>query len=218
LVAAIAAPPQQAYLVSVRGFRLLESAMTRAAVLAAFLLSSLTLAAQSGSTAGAASSQAASHELRSTSGGTITVLPTVAGCPIGMQASQGVWDHTIRIREGDKERGLQPFGQKISLTLKDPRHARITAATVRVHGLTGKNRMLQTGSEAGTPDAVTTIRLSFGPQGDAGVTGDLWVPGFTAVTLIELQEVSYSDGSTWKVSGTDICHVQPDPLMLISNR
>jgi len=179
--------------------------MKRAALTVALLLTSLSLAAQS---------NAKPQTL------TLYRLPNlVAGtCPIDMHANQGVWDHTLKIREGDKERVPQPFGQRISLTLKDPRHAPITAATVRVHGLTGKNRVLQTGNEAGTSDAVTTIHLAFGAQGDAGVTGDLSIPGFTAVNFIELQEVSYSDGATWRVSGLELCRVQPDPVMLVINR
>jgi hypothetical protein len=177
------------------------------------------LAAQAGSSASAGLEP--SSETLSTSRA-LVVLPgnTVSGaaCPIGMHADQGVWDHTMRIHEGDKQGVLQPFGQKLSLTLKDTRHARITAATVRVHGLTGKNRIVQTGGERGGSDAVRTVQVSFGSQGEAGVTGDLWIPGFTAVTLIELREVSYSDGTAWKISGSNVCRVQPDPLMLVSNR
>jgi len=47
---------------------------------------------------------------------------------------------------------------------------------------------------------------------------DLWLPGFTSVTSIELMEVTYADGSAWKISGSNVCRVQPNPLMLITER
>jgi len=132
-----------------------------------------------------------------------------------MHASQSLWNHTIAVQKG---LGSHKFGQRLSLVLKDTRRARITGATVRVHGLTGKNRMLQTGDRSDAAESATTIHLSFGPKNDNEAVGDLWIPGFTAVTNVELQEVSYSDGSVWRVSGLDICRVQPDPIMLITER
>jgi len=185
--------------------------MTRAAVAIALILSPLALAAQNGSTAGAPSFGVA----------TLQVLPpneNARTCPIGMHASQGIWDRTIRIREGDKERVPPPSCQKIALALKDSHPARIDAATVRVLGLTGKNRMIQTGARTPNTDGIRTLRVKFTAGDDGRVSADLWLPGFTAVTSIELLEVSYADGSAWKISGSSVCRVQPDPLMLISNR
>jgi hypothetical protein len=47
------------------------------------------------------------------------------------------------------------------------------------------------------------------------VTSDLYVPGFTAVSSIELLEVSYDDGRVWRIGGSSVCRVKPDPMMLI---
>src|SRR4051812_4560983 len=152
--------------------------MIRTAAGLAVLLSSFTLGAQN--TAPSESSKAQ------------YVQPMNAACPIGMQASQSLWNHNIAVQKG---LGNQKFGQRLSLALKDPRQARITGARVRVHGLTGKNRMLQTGNRSDGAESATTVHLSFGPKNDNEVVGDLWIPGFTAVTTVELQEVSYSDGS-----------------------
>lgn len=179
--------------------------MKRAAVTFAFLVASLTLAAQNN-----AGRQAM----------TLYHPPSfIAGtCPILMGADQGVWDHTIRVHEGDKERVLQPFGQKISLTLKDSHPARILAATVRVAGLTGKNQLLQTGAKTLNTDGIRTLRVKFTSQGDGSVAADLWLAGFTAVTSVELLEVTYADGNTRKMSDSSVCRVQPNPLMLITER
>ena len=189
--------------------------MFRATAGVALLLTSLTLSAQSGSSS--EPSKPATPQVHPLPGGSVLIDygTIVAGCPIDMHASQSLWNHTIAVQKG---LGSHKFGQRLSLVLKDTRRARITGATVRVHGLTGKNRMLQTGDRSDAAESATTIHLSFGPKNDNEAVGDLWIPGFTAVTNVELQEVSYSDGSVWRVSGLDICRVQPDPIMLITER
>ena len=179
--------------------------MKRAAVAVAFLISSFTLAAQNDAKPQALTLYHPSSQVAGT-------------CPIVMGADQGVWDHTIRVREGDREHAVQPFGQKISLFLKDSHSARILAATVRVDGLTGKTRELQTDAKTLDTDGIRTLRVKFTSQDDGLVLADLWLPGFTSVTSIELMEVTYADGSAWKISGSNVCRVQPNPLMLITER
>jgi hypothetical protein len=142
----------------------------------------------------------------------------VAGsnCPIGMHADQGVWDRTtVRVWQGQKERTVQPFGQRILLSLAVTGPSPIVSATVKVLGLTGKNRVLQTGSVSG--DGVKIMKITF-VQKPNGVSSDLYVPGFTSVSSIELLEVSYSDGRVWKIGGSNVCRVTPDPMMLIANQ
>ncbi len=139
-------------------------------------------------------------------------------CPISMRASQGVWDHTIRVHQGQKDNVVQPFGQRIFLTLNDTRPAPIVAATVRVHGLTARSHMVQADGNANAKNEATKIiELTFAANQNNGVTGDLYIPGFTAVNSIELLQVSYSDGRLWRIGPGGACHVTPDPMMLIAN-
>jgi hypothetical protein len=138
-------------------------------------------------------------------------------CPVGMTANQGVWDHTVRVRQGQQEK-TPPFGQRILLTLSDANPATIIAATVRVHGLTGKNRVVQTASGPGADgEATKTMELNFATGPKSSVTGDLYIPAFTAVNSIELLQVSYDDGRVWKIGADSVCRVTPDPMMLIAN-
>ena len=148
------------------------------------------------------------------------VLPPVnTACPVAMHARQGVWDHVIRVREGERERVLRPVGQRISLTLEDSHSARIVSATVRVHGLNGKHRLLPTPTDEDRKwNAVATLKVDFVAENDGSVSSDLRINGFTAVFSIQLLDVTYADGKVWRVSGSDGCRVQPDPLMLITER
>ncbi len=177
--------------------------MKHLAVRFVLLLSSLTLAAQSNIN----TSQ-------------LVVVSHDNGCPVGMlgmRATQGVWDHTLKVRQGQQEQIIQPFGQRIFLSLVDQHPAPIVSATVKVRGLTGKNHMLQTDSGANVSgDAVKIMKITFVQKPD-GVSSDLYAPGFTAVSSIELLEVSYDDGQVWKISGSSVCSVTPDRMMLIAN-
>jgi hypothetical protein len=176
-----------------------------AATAFALLLSSLTLAAQNG----------AKPE------GQVLVLraePAGSGCPVSMRASQGIWDHTIRVRQGQQEEVLQPFGQRILLTLGDPQPASIVAATLKVYGLTAKNHVVQAdGNENANGDATKIMKIAFATREKNWVSTDLYIPGFTAVNSIELLDVSYDDGRVWRTGGSSVCRVTPDPMMLIAN-
>lgn len=187
--------------------------MYRAAAAIA-LLSSLTLVAQNRSTgAQGSASPAAANQAPSTIVLEVPLNSTPV-CPIGMRARQGVWDHTITVHQGgQKYKG--PFGQRIILTLTAAHEARIVAATVLVRGFNGKNRMLETSSSEG--NATKVLRTGFGKssQGNA-VSADLYISGFTAITSVKLQDVTYSDGSTWHADQSNACRVAPDPLMLVA--
>lgn len=145
-------------------------------------------------------------------------LATVPACPIGLTATQGVWDHTMRVRDFDKGITIAPFGQHIVLTLADPRGAGVVSATVIVRGLDGKNHMLQTAGAQGPPVATKTMHVRFARQADGSTSGDLYVPGFTSVTSLQLQDATYSDGSTWRTSNSNFCRVKPNPMMLIAGQ
>lgn len=140
----------------------------------------------------------------------------VMGCPIGMHASQSIWNHNIAVQKG---LGNQKYGQRISLNLTDSHATKIVAARVRVRGLNGKNRMMLTPTGTNQPwNAVTTLNVKFVEEKDGSVSGDLWVGGFTSVHSIKLLEITYADGSTWRGMGPDACNVKPDPMMLITER
>jgi hypothetical protein len=135
-----------------------------------------------------------------------------------MDARQGIWDHTIRVRDGQSSKPRNEFGQRITLTLVDIHAARIVDATVKVLGLSGRNRMLNTdtGGNA-SPDASRVLHLTSFSAAKNGVTAEIYAPGFTSVTSIQLLAITYANGSTWTSPQTKVCHVTPDPMMLIAN-
>lgn len=112
-------------------------------------------------------------------------------------------------------------GQRLRLTLAGPRSGQIARATVTVHGMTPKGRVIEADSSSIRPanssaEATMTLDLVFTADGEDTVSSDLWAPGFSSVTSIELDSVTYANGSIWKFSNRDMCQVAPDPLMLIA--
>ena len=142
----------------------------------------------------------------------------VGSCPVSMDARQGIWDHTILVKNGQSSIRLEKFGQHISLTLGDLHSARIVDATVKVLGLSGRNRMLNTGASAdASPDASRILHLTAFTAAQNGVSAELYAPGFTSITSIQLLAITYANGSTWTAPHAKVCRVTPDPLMLIAN-
>ncbi len=161
------------------------------------------------------------HSQSSTSSITNAILSPNAtfagGCPVSMEARQGVWDHTIRVQNGQSQKPRESFGQRISLTLVDIHSARIVDATVMVLGLSGRNRILNSSASSnGSPDASRVVHLTSFSEAKSGVTAELYAPGFTSVTSIQLLSVIYADGSTWTAPHLKLCRVTPDPFMLVA--
>ena len=59
------------------------------------------------------------------------------------------------------------------------------------------------------------LTVALAEWGEPGVSGDFRLPGFVSADRIDLQSITYEDGSTWKLAGKESCRVAPDPIMLV---
>jgi hypothetical protein len=146
---------------------------------------------------------------------TVLRLPAIGnGCPVSMRAQHQANANRMDV---DKSRP-QGVAQRLWLILLNSDSGQIVAARVRVHGLSGRVRAAQTLSGQSNSDATATleVRLAEGQGNEA--YGDLRVPNMTAVTSIDLNAVTYADGSTRSLSGIYGCRFVPDPLMLTAGR
>ncbi len=140
--------------------------------------------------------------------------PMSVGCPVSLRAQHGVSGNILSV-DRNRPKGI---AQLLHLTLTNPDSRQIVAAKLRVHGLTGKARVTQTLSGQNDSDAAQNLDVRFSPGPGNAVSADLWVPGMTAVLSIDLNSVTFADGSTRSFSAREACHVAPDPLMLINGR
>ncbi|MGO9434625.1 MAG: hypothetical protein ACLP00_10050 [Terracidiphilus sp.] len=201
--------------------------MKRAAVFgSSLLLAATTLAAQSsfgvatmGGLSGATPPASQENAKTATNFDLSQSSPT---CPVSMHALQGSGTGLVAVHGDQRAAG---FAQRIHLILNNPKAAKIAAAKVRVFGLSGKNRVepasystLDLTNQTSKFDLSRTLDVAFTTEGEKDVATDLILPGFTTVLSIQLESLTYKDGSTWAVAGRQACHVAPDPLVLVADR
>ena len=149
----------------------------------------------------------------------VIVTPDVAACPALMHARHEGGLHRRVLVNGDP--APEPLGLPIVLTLTGGRSAQITRATVTVQGLSiqglnGRWQLFQIrAAHDGSGEITKTVEAVFAPGEDDTASTKLVLSGFTSISSIELDSVSYADGSTWKPAPHRACQVAPDPFMLV---
>jgi hypothetical protein len=141
-----------------------------------------------------------------------------AMCPVHMRALQGSGYGLLAVRDAPRVEGPS---QTIHLVLVNPQSKKYASAKVVASGLSPKGRMQNAASGSGGHSEITkTLDVTFSPEDDKSMAADLVLPGFTAVSSIQLKSVTYQDGSSWNMDGqlVGMCRVAPDPLMLIANQ
>jgi hypothetical protein len=188
---------------------------------AAFVGLCLSLAVTMVSAQEAARSTAHQNNAQQSSKDFVMVLPAPT-CPVSMHALQGRGSGLVAVRD---EKPIEGPSQRVHLILSNPRSAVVAGAKVKVFGLSGKNRLERTSDRSldltnreGASDLTRTLDVTFAPEGDKDVATDFMLPGFTSVRSVELESITYRDGSTWTVAGQQACHVAPDPIMLVADR
>ena len=135
------------------------------------------------------------------------------GCPVTLRAGHNPGGDTMEVngvRTGSVAQMLH-----LSVANRDSRP--IVAANVTVHGLANKPRLTKTQPDHNTADAAKTLDVQFAAGTGKEVAADLTVPGLSAATAIELNSVTYADGSTWKLAGS-FCRAPIDGVMRIGDR
>lgn len=59
-----------------------------------------------------------------------------------------------------------------------------------------------------------SLKLQFNSR-DGSSVAEMWIPGFGAVHWLDLDSITYSDGTTWRRNSNETCAVRPDLFMLI---
>lgn len=136
-------------------------------------------------------------------------------CPVSLRARQAPGGGERMEVNGVPTQGP---AQRLHLTVTNPQARHIVAASVTVLGLANKARMVQTMSARDASDAAKTMDVKFASEPGRETSADLAVPGLSAVSAIELNSVTYSDGSTWKLASGSVCRSPIDGFMLIGNR
>ena len=105
----------------------------------------------------------------------------------------------------DGDVAIKDVTQRLHLSARGPDSKRIVAARFMPIFSTDKDY-----------DAAKTLNVRFSPESAHEDSADVSVPGLTAVGVIDLNSVTFADGSTWKIAQGQSCRVWVDGLMLVS--
>jgi hypothetical protein len=136
------------------------------------------------------------------------------GCPVSMNAMHAPGGDRIEVN-GVRRKGLS---QRLHLTVTNPDSKHIVTANVTVRGFTARGRIVQAMYDEDSSDAAKTLDLRFPAQPGKEISADLEVPGLSAVTEIELNSVTFSDGFVWKLAAFTACRSWVDGLMLVGSQ
>lgn len=139
-------------------------------------------------------------------------------CSVAMHATQGSSSQLVRTRNGSSTPMMRP---RLTLTPSDGR--KIVSATVTAHGYPPSPgsvdlvaQLLSQPPKSHSRQIAKTLAVKFHAADNGAFTAQIPLPGFSAVTMIDLNSVSYSDGAIWNAPARNECHVAPDPLLLIA--
>lgn len=148
-----------------------------------------------------------------------------AECPLDIQASHGA---TVPIgmnagpttdgRALERQAPAVTLHQQIHLTLINLRTHDIVSTQITVHGFSDKWKAIDLAKPSQGPDLAKTLEVVLDVKGMARASSDLSLSRFTAVTSVDLNSITYADGTTWHTSSPAACSITPDLIMLVAAR
>jgi hypothetical protein len=169
-------------------------------------------------TASLAQSAAVSSSKPDASAVILRSIPVGADCPVGFRANRQSNAQILSATDADKNG--PPLG--LHLTLDHPAVSVIESIEVTVYGVSPKSRIVPTDFQPA--DAITrdTVSKSFLLQRSANdktlSNADVWMHQVGALRWVDLNEVHYADGTTWRPSGSEKCRAVPGNVVLVGQR
>jgi hypothetical protein len=135
--------------------------------------------------------------------------PSPTSCPVGLSAKPGIGGNVMTIAASGGA-----GSQMLNVDLNNTGSHHIIAAKITAHGLTAHGHVIP----ANYLDAATTtkqVNLILAVAPGATESRNLLFKGFTSVSLIDLDSLTYADGSAWHRSPQHPCSIVPNPIMLV---
>jgi hypothetical protein len=142
-----------------------------------------------------------------------------ADCPVGLYVNHGTFYLERKVVFGPSYGDVPPEVryQLIHLTMTNFLSQDIAGAQITVHGYSDKWRVIPLSNESPAPDLAKTVDVALNVKGNGHASSELSFSRLTAVTAIDVNSVTYADGSTWHTPSPGACSVAPDGFMLVSD-
>jgi hypothetical protein len=157
-------------------------------------------------------------------------------CPIGVEASlvglPSVSNAGSSINGQPTQRKgpgveAQKFVQKVPpptdylqlhLDVNNPSPRDIVGAKFTAHGFSRKLRVINPSDPSNTPDLAKTVEVALDVQGKGHTSRELSLTHFAAImTSIDLDSVTYADGTPWQAPSPGACSITPNMVMRIAS-
>jgi hypothetical protein len=137
-------------------------------------------------------------------------------CPVDMQASHSS-GLPVSMNVGPQAATPRGLYQQIHLTMNNLASHEIVSAQITAHGYSNKQKMRELASASQGPDLSKSMDLVLDVKGKGHASSDLSFHHFTAVSFIDVNSITYADGSMWRAPSAGACRVIPDGVMLVSS-
>jgi len=150
-------------------------------------------------------------------------------CPVAVKASLGFGGTSV-LNAGpsinghpasqEPEGAAKPpvkAGSLLHLDVSNPSSRDIVGAKFTAHGFSRKWRIIDLSDPSNAPDLAKTVDVALDVRGKGHASSDLSLTNFTAIiTTIDLDSITYADGSTWRASSPGSCSIVPSMVMRIA--
>ena len=150
-------------------------------------------------------------------------------CPIGVEANLVALPSVSNAGPSINGQPLQQKeprleGQQVTkdylqlhLDVSNPSSRDIVGAQFTVHGFSRKLRVIDPSDPSNAPDLWRTVDVALDVQGKGHASSELSLTHFTAIiTSIDLDSVTYADGTQWQAPSPGACSTIPNIVMRIS--
>jgi hypothetical protein len=136
-------------------------------------------------------------------------VSTIDGCPVGLLADRRSDLAMVRIGE-THESGP---AQGLHIRLFSPR---IVTAEITVYGVTTQASILPVGAASNEISKTFALHPGEGRKGSQEAT--VWMHQVGALTRVELNSLTYADGSVWHESEGSRCRAVPSAFLLVGEK
>jgi hypothetical protein len=142
-----------------------------------------------------------------------STVSTTDGCPVGLFADRRA---ELVTRLAEDGRSTEP-GQGLHIRLIRLTTPKIESAEVTVYGVTPRAGILPL-SEAAAKEISKTFVLHPGEVGKDSQEATVWMHEVGVLTRVELNSLTYADGSMWHESDSSKCRAVPSLFLLVGEK
>ena len=147
-------------------------------------------------------------------------------CPIGVEASLVGLPSVLNAgssisgqpaqRKGPSVEGPPTDHKQLDLDVTNPSSRAVVGAKFTARGFSRNFRVIALSDRSNTPDLAKTVDVVLEVEGKGHASSELSLTHFTAISSIDLDSVTYADGTRWQAPTPGTCSIIPNMVMRIA--